>query len=456
MTPKHPLNLAPGVDLLHGAQAIVYSSNTTLAEDSRRTKSVAPAGRTAEVEFITRGPADDLPDQIIEKSAANVVVGANLAFLAQLLYGDGLRPMRRTADGTLRELHAGELPEVTQFLALNNTPRLLLEIANDLVTLGDAYLEIILDSAPLPAVAAINHLDSTCSRLSLMERGKVKFHGYSAQWNKAPEEDLIITPLIDRANPLRDLLTRTGRLPAPDGRKAIEEPRRYALQLTLPTPGRFYYARPPWWTIFQSGWYDYACLIIRLKEALIKNNMVLKYAIEINDNFFLTLFKAEALTDEKQQRKRRNQVLQQINDFLTGADNAGKSFVSAFRYNMVKGITEHDILIKPIEGQFRGGEYIEDSEESANMISYAMGVHPGIIGPQAGKNKTISGSETRELFIIKQALVKPLRELLIQPLTLVKALNQWPDDLEFHIANILLTTLDRGTGTVKQIGNQEV
>ena len=52
-----------------------------------------------------------------------------------------------------------------------------------------------------------------------------------------------------------------------------------------------------------------------------------------------------------------------MNDFLAGEENAGKGFVSHFRYDRVKGFEDKDIIITPLESFFKGGEYIEDSEE---------------------------------------------------------------------------------------------
>jgi len=78
-----------------------------------------------------------------------------------------------------------------------------------------------------------------------------------------------------------------------------------------------------------------------------------------------------------------------------------------------------------------------------------MLTHPSIFAPSPGKNKTISGTEARELFIIKQAILKPFRDRILKPLYLIKAINNWPQDLHFVIPNLELTTLDKDkTGSV--------
>ena len=81
-----------------------------------------------------------------------------------------------------------------------------------------------------------------------------------------------------------------------------------------------------------------------------------------------------------------------------------------------------------------------------------MGIHSSILGSSPGKSKTINGTEARELFTMQQALAKFAQQLVCQPLYVAKAMNGWPKDLEFAIANLQLTTLDKGTGAVKQTG----
>ena len=77
------------------------------------------------------------------------------------------------------------------------------------------------------------------------------------------------------------------------------------------------------------------------------------------------------------------------------------------------------------------------------MMAYTLGVHPSLIGATPGKNSGFSGTDKRELFIIKQALLKPIRDRLLRPLYLIKAINNWPKDIYFTIPNIELTTLDK-------------
>ena len=180
--------------------------------------------------------------------------------------------------------------------------------------------------------------------------------------------------------------------------------------------------------------------------------MSLRYLVYIKDTFWTELYAKHKAVDEKKQVELRTAFLKEMNDYLTGEENAGKSFVSHFRYDRVKGTEDKDIIITPLQSAPDGGEYIEDSEETSNTLSYGMGVHPSIIGSSPGKNKSINGTEARELFIITQALNKMFQEATLEPLYVVKELNGWPKDIYFSVTNCQLTTLDKGTGAVKNTG----
>jgi hypothetical protein len=252
--------------------------------------------------------------------------------------------------------------------------------------------------------------------------------------------------------PLLDLKRRLGIEPGIDGKYHPEDIYRYIIPVTFPTPGRAYYQKPYWYSIFESGWFDYACMIPEYKVALMKNQMVIKYIVYISPDYWKELFAVKNCTnDVKKQAEVRAAEYTNIQNFLAGQKNSGKAVITSLKY-MADGKEQPYIKITAVENPFKGGgEFIQDSEEVSNLISFGMGSHQGIIGSSPDKNKTISGSEARELFTIKQAIIKPFRDRLLLPLYLVKAINKWPDDIFFAIPNVKLTTLDKNTGAEKVI-----
>ena len=455
---------------LPGAKAAVFFDSVGFLDDKRQqpVKVSEPKKKpkgAGEVEFMPWGDNNKFPVELMDKIHANVVVSSNVEFNAGIMYGDGIMVAQKVKiNGKViyEECLPSEQPEVFEWLQNNNYTRVIQENANDLTVFSKAFVELILGRDEKPNIALVRSKETVCSRVSKQDdkTGKILYHGYSGKWGETSPDDCIITEMLDEQAPFFDLKIKLGLIHNPDTgeKKKQSEEKHFILPLSLPVPGRFYYNKSFWWSIFKSGWYDFACSIPAFKKALIKNQMVLKYHIQISEAFWDKLFLSEGIAkdDDKKKKARRKKFLQDMNDFLSGEENAGMSFVSHFNYDKVKGFEIHDIIIKPVESFLKGGEYLEDSEEASNVICYAMSVHPSLRGASPGKNKNINGTEARELFIIKQAMTKPLRDLLVMPLYIAKELNGWEKDLHFVIPNIMLTTLDKGAGAEKVIGNQKV
>ncbi|MDR1455534.1 MAG: hypothetical protein LBJ01_07785 [Tannerella sp.] len=450
---------------LAGGKAIVTMADSSgITNDAKSSVSITPANRKTEsIKFVSWGQGNNLPTTVMQSIGKNISVSSNIDFNARIAYGDSVIVCRKKRNEkreiVYEEMLPAEAPEIFRFLEDNNMNRVHQELGNDMAVFGDGFVEFIFNKdEKKPKIVMLRQKEAVFSRLSEQDEktGRIEWHGYSAKWTEGYPDDLTVTPFLDRDAPIYDLKKRKGIYPDEKTGKLKDcKDKRFVMSLSLPTPGRFYYSKPYWWSIFESGWYDFACAIPKFKQALIKNQMVLKYHVQINVSFWDKLFKTEGITEPKKKAERKLLFLKQLNEFLSGEENAGKSFVSHYRYDMTKGYEEQDIIIKPLESFIKGGEYIEDSEEASNAICYAMGVHPSLQGASPGKGKSINGTEARELFIIKQALTKPVRDMLLLPLYVVKAINGWNPDIHFVIPNIMLTTLDKNTGAEKQIGNQK-
>jgi hypothetical protein len=251
-------------------------------------------------------------------------------------------------------------------------------------------------------------------------------------------------------NTVEDLRVRMGL--SADARGKTHKPKhyRFIIPINMPTPGRNYYQKPYWYSIIESGWLDYSQKIPEFKAALLENQMVIKYHVELSDDYFDKIFKAEGLNEPHEKQERIKKEYNDLNKFLSTVKNTGKTVISFIRYD-AQGKELRRMKINVIDNKLSGGEYIEDSEEASNIISYGLGVHPSLIGSSPGKNKNISGSEARELFIIKQSMMRPIRDRILRPLNIIKAFNKWPADIDFVIPNLTLKTLDAGTGSEKVI-----
>ena len=255
-----------------------------------------------------------------------------------------------------------------------------------------------------------------------------------ANWRESisSKEDIEVIHLLDGACPWQDLKERL---------QNKDKTRKFAIVSRVPTPDSTYYPIPYYASLFKGKWYNIKALIGMAKEAKLKNSAPIKYQIEISNKYWEGIFKAEGITDRKLQQERIVKEKQNILDFLTGAENAGKAWFSTF-YTAPNGQEQHDVVINKIDDDKEGGDWSTDIQEAVNMFCFTMRVHSNLVGSVPGKSQSNnSGSDKRELYTIAQALQKPYHDIMFIPHRIIIKHNGWKGaypDCPF----IMLTTLD--------------
>ncbi|MDA3867015.1 MAG: hypothetical protein PF489_09760 [Salinivirgaceae bacterium] len=389
--------------------------------------------------IVPWGQNNTMPQDVMSKIEKCEIVGANIKFNIDTGYGQSVRPYRRIKDGNNYRYDEILEGEVYEFFQDNDIDLYFLEQLTDLNTFFNVFPEIIL-SKDLSKITTLRSKEAAFSRWGAMDpkAGRIIKHYYSAKWDDNPTiKDMVISDVLDKYNPLRDLQQRI------DERK-IKVPR-FIVPVFFPTPGKTYYQRSYWWSIFLSGWYDFIMMIPTFKKAILKNQMSVKYIIYISDKYWDYLFDAENIdpTDKEAVIDRKNKEHNAFQDFLTGESNAGKGMIALKKMvNSASGSAEEKFIeIVPIKSDLKGGEYVEDSQEGASMISYAMGVNTSLISNLKSANN-LSGTDKREMFQMKQAVMAPFRDRLFKPLHLIRRFNGWGEDVVFKVPDFNFTTLD--------------
>ena len=221
--------------------------------------------------------------------------------------------------------------------------------------------------------------------------------------------------------------------------------KRVCMALYLPSPGRPYYSYPNWYSIFRSGWYDQISNIPELKSAILEHNLGIRWVIYVSPKYFEMKAQQEgiALDDIEALKKLKKRVVKELNDWACGAANQGKSMV-VYKEPIGDGREEKYIEFVPLQNPIKEGEFLTDYETVANIISYAMGVHPSLIGAVPGKNSnSLSGSNIREIYLMKQAQMRPYIDLVLRPFSIVKQVNKWDNDIAVVLPEYIFTTLDQ-------------
>lgn len=406
---------------------------------------------------VAWGKRNDLPGQMIEQVRRNPLLSAAMEFKSMLLCGDGVIPVRRIqkGDGWTYE-PCYDYDEVNTFLEENDVNGWFAEQALDQTVFANAYSAIILNKERT-AIETLQHVEAYFSRLEEAnpETGEVEHHFLSNQWESGTPSDVLVSRVVPRLHSVRFLCDSCAKKSEGVRQYPRSAERRYIVPIQLPSLGRPYYSRAWWQSLADSGWLDFVHEIPEYKRALLKNATVLKYHVKLHPDFWKSVFAKKNLTTAEDREGEMNRFFTRLDAFLSNNKNSGLSFISEmFR----DGAELRDaITIQPITAEPpSGGEMLADLEEVSNILAYGMGVHPSLIGASPGKNKSINGTEARELFIIKQGLLAPVRERLLRPLYLIKAFNGWPADVFFRVRNLELTTLDAGSGARRTLGQAGV
>ncbi len=448
----------PKAAYLTGAKAAVTFSKCTMFDEPENVIPITIKGKAQNAYrgAVPWGKENDLPNKIVEIVGKNPIGSRCLEFKINLSYGSGPKFGHINEDGELVEFTDEEiakdeaLKEIQKFFVDNAMDTFYNETITDMQWFYNAMYQVITDKQEpgKRKIVELSPVEATFSRWESANKqtGLVENHFYSTEWGKSMTQSndcVKATPVIWAKNPITAL------------KKAFEKKQKqydYVLPIRMPSPGRKYYPRPYFYSIIESGWMDFANAIPKFKKALMTNQITVKYQIEIHEKYFPKIFAKEGLKTKEEMDKRVSEEYENINKYLKGVDSAGKTLITYYRIDHGTKTEISDIKIKVIDAKL-GGEYIEDSQEASAMTYVAFGVHPSLIGVIPGKtNSNLSGSDKRELLRIEQSLLQRLRDQLLKPLYLVKAINKWPVEVQFWMPDLILTTLDQGK-EVQEVNN---
>lgn len=400
------------------------------------------------------GPDNLMPEHLLDKVEKGDIVGANLRFNRDVAFGLGpklVKAVVRDTYGRVLEWAPVEEGPIFDWFEDNDIPLFMQQQLTDVAYFYNAFPELILDEN-FDKIRAIRHKEAVFSRWGKANsRGDIKWH-YYADWNDNPgEKDIIATRVLDEFDTARDL----------DIFKAQHKAKRFIYPVYMPSPGKPYYSQPEWYSIFRSGWYDHSTMVPKLKKAILKNQLGVKFIIYVSQDYFKNICKMEGIdpNDRKAYTERVNKEKEAFNSFLAGETNANKAILAIKdRVATASGTMESKwIEIVPIDNKIGGGEYIDDTESTANIICYAMGVHSSLIGATPGKSSsTLGGTQARELYMMKQACMKPIVDRVMRPLRFIKQYNGWDKDIYINVPEYIFTTLDQNKSGKQESTNTEV
>jgi hypothetical protein len=431
-------------------QTAKVSALVTFKNAPRATASVPTLNenRTSEKLAYWGETSNDLPQKMISDIRKDVELGPWLNTKAVLTYAGGLTwgipKMVQKGEEYIEVLTPLTDPkqerEIKDFMRKSAIPRYLYEASVDLRTFFNGFAEFVLQVDHKKIVQLCIQAAETC-RWEKMNSSGVIEHCY-INANFPDESDLSKAKKVKVLDPYYDPAARLKELAEKD-----KERHNYIYPLSIPTPGSTYYQHPDWNGVREVGWLEVSQAIPKFKQSVLENQMAIKYHVEISDQFWPTRFPDWEEKTAAQKETCVQAELKKFSDIMSGVEGAGNSLITAMKQNFEQGKDFSMWKITPIENKLSKGEFMAEVKEASINKAMAVGLHPALLGTVPNSGLGGSGSNIREAFNLNAIVNKPVQDIILEPLYVIRDFNKWNPDVEFRIKNPFMTTLDKGVET---------
>lgn len=384
-------------------------------------------GSMREIAYALWGPNNYLPTDILSEADKSGILKAGLSTRRDAHYGAG--PMYYNLVATndsevVKPIPQGKLPKpVMEFHRKTGVERCLKSIILDWEWWGWFGTEYLLNKSAT-TITSMRPLRSSWVRWSLTNsQGRIEWCLYNPNWPLFNSGSAEIIPVADpwwTPEEVRQWARDNGY-------------EKFVRPSMMPDPNAGYYPSKDWHALYNNQWLQNTNAIPASRAALLTNSINLKYHIEIPSSYFEQKYKDSwgSMSDAERDGKRK-EMLEKMNEWLSGKDNAGKAFVSEFAVDE-DGKAQPGWKITPLENKMGdvSGSSIADSEKGNSEILATLRVDPTLLGQGApgGKLGAGSGSDKAEAIRILHALMYSDREFTTDPWYFVRDYNGWPQDL---------------------------
>jgi hypothetical protein len=230
--------------------------------------------------------------------------------------------------------------------------------------------------------------------------------------------------------------------------------RKFGWHSRFPTPGMIYYARAWWMGLFkENGWMDVSANVPKIVAAMQNNQISLKYIINYPESYFLFRYPDWHTFDAAERQKKIAEKQGEINAYLTGPENVGKSIMTIFRESEVTGQPIGKPEIIAIDDKAKSGTWVPDSNFADSQIVQGLGLDPSQMGGMSDGGKMGSGSGSDKMQSYNQHILlnTPDQRLVLQPLNFVSKYNKW--GMTAAVKHTTLTTQNESRSGISTANN---
>ena len=419
-----------------------------------------------------------IPENIVKEVDSSGVAKRAIAFRSAALLGRGLRAGivagvdPKTGDEIIEPVELSKYPEVEDFMYENdNLTRFYTEFLLDLTGFRNCFPERILSKDGKKIKQWVHQESCDCRFKQMNEKGVIDTVYLSKLWSATSDQFVKYKKSLTTSTSGKHNLNHIDgvylkQLPALDMYDPVQslrglagsKKRNFILPVNMPSFNKTYYQLAEWDGARYSGWLQIASKIPSMLMALYENAFNLLWHIEIPETYFAKKFGDEVWEgmDKEKRDAARMEVLQNMSKYLAGEDNTGKALITYFDIDRQTKQELGHVKITPLEKKVNVEKELMTSAVANSETLFAFGVDPTLMGasmPGGGlySGGSGSGSDKREAWLIFDNLLYPERQIALEPLKLTQRYNGWDKKLRFYFASIVLTTLDKNTGTEKKL-----
>ncbi|WP_187261316.1 hypothetical protein [Pontibacter beigongshangensis] len=426
-----------------GAGAIIKLNASFRGTSSAKGADAPGAAATTPVvkamgdEIASWGEDNLFPQNVMKDVEKSEVLSDTLTWKAKAWYGSGVVYGYVELDDQGNEKFIRKrMPEVEEFLKRSNINRYALEALTDISFFANAFPEFIL-SKNRKKIVMLTAQDAVFCRFSKPKtNGVINYCYINANWdngaNITDEYTTRVSVIDPYFDPVESLRARTDDF-------------KYIYPINVPSPGKAEYQLASWNAVRKTGWLDVAKAIPEFKKQLFKNQLSVKYLIEVHYAYWEWKYGDWSAKPVEERQKIIAEELDFFNSVMAGTEGAGKSIIATTVRNPNTGEDIPAFKVTAIDDKIKDGIYIEDSQEAASYIYTAVGVAPTLRGVSPGKGMGAgSGSDARVAFNNFVSTSRFEQDLVLEPLNLIRDYNGWDPELQFRFQNPLIMTLDKG------------
>lgn len=399
-----------------------------------------------EVKFASWGANNNEPNLIISEIEAVPTASRALAKRVETVYGLGpmfYQQVYEDGKEVLQPIDLSTEKELAAFLKKIRVNRFCTEMLMDAEGLANVFVECLV-SNDFNKITSIRHIEAKHCRISVKEDGVSKYCGISSEWGTAESVTAENCTVVMMADPY---------LSVEELKKWLKKNtlKKFIYPVSVPSLGQSYYEKPTHDSSRKAGWTDIAKRIPSAILTTLKNAKQLQWHVKIPYEYWEKEFPKTNYTTLALRKAAMDAKIAEIDNFLSGDDNAGKTFYSHYGQDPVTRKEYPGWIFEKLDGTVKFDKDIITTTTANSEIAIAWGVDPSVIGMnQLGqKNGAGSGSDKREADMIMKGN-KMVSDLIAEPIEFAIEFNGWGDNIKLGFKKEILTTLDKNpTGSQK-------